>query len=47
MQTLKEGREHVEAPRSAFGERRPLKNFPNFMALMSNVFEEEINQHVY
>ena len=47
MQTLKNDQEHVEAPRSAYGERRPLKNFPNFMALMSNVIEEVMDQQVY
>jgi transposase InsO family protein len=44
---MKDAQEHVEAPRSTFRESRPLKKFPNFMALMSNVIEEATNQQVY
>jgi hypothetical protein len=46
-QTLKDAREHVEAPRSIVGESKPPKKFSNFMALRSNVIEEATNHQVY
>ena len=35
-QTLRDAREHFDAPRSTFSERRPPRNFPNYMALYLN-----------
>jgi hypothetical protein len=47
MQTLEDAQEHVEAPRSTFRESGPLKKFPKFMALMSNIIEEAVDEQVY
>jgi hypothetical protein len=44
---LKDAQEHVEAPRSTVGERRPPTKFPNLMALTSNVIEEAVDHRVY
>jgi hypothetical protein len=44
---LKDSQEHVEAPRSIVRESKPLKKFPNFLALTSNVIEETTNHQVY
>jgi hypothetical protein len=38
---MKDAQEHVEATRSTFRESRPLKRFPNFMALISSVIDSE------
>jgi hypothetical protein len=40
-QTLRDAQEHVESPRSTFRESRPLKKFPNYMALMSNILDSK------
>jgi hypothetical protein len=54
MQTLRNAKEHIEAPRSTFRESRPLKKFLNYMALLSCIidskassFEEAIDQQVW
>jgi hypothetical protein len=36
---LKDAWEYVEAPRSTFRESRPLRKFPNYMALMSRIID--------
>jgi hypothetical protein len=41
MQTLRDAKEHVEAPSSTFRESRPPKKFPNYMALMSSIIDSE------
>jgi hypothetical protein len=53
-QTLRDAQEYVGAPRSTFRESRPLKKFPNYMALMSNIidsepssFQEAVDQQVW
>jgi hypothetical protein len=41
MQTLRDAQEHDEAPRNIFGESRPSRKFPNFMALMSSIVDSK------
>jgi hypothetical protein len=43
---MRDAQEQVEAPKNTFKESRPSKKFLNFMALMSNVIEEAVNQQV-
>jgi hypothetical protein len=51
---LRDDQTHVEAPRSTIRESRPLRKFPNYMALMGSIidvepssFEEAANQQVW
>jgi hypothetical protein len=37
--TLRYAQEHVEAPRSTFREVRPLRQFPRYMLLMSDIID--------
>jgi hypothetical protein len=46
-QTFKDAHKHVEAPRSTVRESRPPKKFPNFVALINNVIEEETDHQFY
>jgi hypothetical protein len=41
VQTLRDAEEHVEAPRSTFKESRPPRQFPSYMALMSDIIYSE------
>jgi hypothetical protein len=51
---LRDAQEYVGVPRSTFRESKPLKKFPNYMALMSSIidsesssFQERANQQVW
>jgi hypothetical protein len=37
--TLRDAQEYVEAPKSTFRESKPMKKFPDYMALMSSIID--------